>query len=368
MNYYKKIAAYFEGKMSVVERQVFEQELEENVILQKEMEAYELAQNLFNFSATNLSEREIISTSATESAEEIIQFTAKHLSEAKILAIGSSKKSTIIERKLHPSFYNRSAWLVAASMLIILSVIGNRFYNNQDSLKTIGNSQPAIVETPSIEVLQPENKQVIPATNNIQESPLKVIAQKKPKSSKPKYESARVKITKKNKKESFSEPIKDLSFQNTPTKTTSNNLIALYTTAQKIISATQIASGQSVVYKAEKTIILKTGFHAKAGAEFTAAPIKNEAIPSDLTLDGTYDGNVTNYNASNTIILKPGFHAKAGMDFTASTNTPNALQEVSSNTIISDKESVIIKANNTVILRPGFHAKAGASFVAEVGK
>jgi len=369
MTYFEKIEAYLSGEMAEVEQSIFEQALEENTRLQKEYEAYRTAQSLFNFSGKTLSEKEILSTNATETAENLINFTAQHLSEQEILetpkAVANKPQAVISTLNTRR---NRLEWLVAASMLFVLSMIGARFYSQSN--RTTNSPTNIVAEKPSA----PKVEKAIETTKNnptpVIIAPIATIVKEtsipKPAS---KYEPAKVRITPKVKPVVAQKNIvavAKIAAKETPS-VSPKPIAALLTTAEKIVTGKVIKQGEAVVYKAEESITLKPGFHAKAGADFIATSGANKEIITDLMKAEVIDQQQTVvYSASNTITLKPGFHAKAGSAFVAQTS--NSAKSVSTNTVISDNESVIVKADNGITLKAGFHAKAGANFVAKVKK
>ncbi len=363
MNYFTKIAAYFSNELNDLERLVFEQELAENETLQAEVAAYEMAESLFGFTAETLPETEIVDTAATVTANELIAFTANNLSEAQILAPPVEAAQPTIVRQMKPR-RNRMAWLAAASMLFIVSMIGLRFQKNQASWETLGHEGPVAVTAPEKNVVELIEKEVIPVieeekVNKVAAAP--IVVKKKTK----KYEPAKVKIVKKQRTNT-----RNLAANTTEisAKKSIENPLAYNTVGTKISSVKVIDRGQEVVYKADSGVILKEGFHAKAGSSFVATTLSDNKTSSNFTSAEKITGtNKVVYQANETITLKPGFHAKAGTDFLAKTASANT-QEISTNTVVSDKESVVVKASNSVILKPGFHAKAGAVFTAKVAK
>ena len=372
MTYFEKIEAYLSGEMTEMEQSIFEQTLEENTRLQKEYEAYRTAQSLFNFSGKALSEKEILSTSATETAENLINFTAQHLSEQEILETSKAviNKPQAVVKTLNPR-RNRLEWLVAASMLFVLSMIGARFYSQPNM--TTNSPTNIVAEQPlapkvekAIETNNPTPAVIAPIATPIAK---KVVKETPIPKSASKYEPAKVRITPKVKPLVAQENIvavDKIAAIETPS-VSPNPIAALLTTAEKIVTGKVINQGEVVVYKAEQSITLKPGFHAKAGADFVATSGANKEIITDLMKAEVIDQQQpVVYNASNTITLKPGFHAKAGSDFVAKTNTTTNF--VSTNTTISDKETVVVKADNGITLKAGFHARAGANFVAKVKK
>lgn len=362
MNYFTKIAAYFDQELSELERLVFEQELAENAALQAEVDAYEMAQSLFGVTAETLTEEEIVNTDAATMADEIITFVADNLSEKQILAEPVLAAQPTIIRKLEPR-KNRTAWLAAASLLFIISMIGLRFQNEQVSNQ---NGTVAVTNPPK-EVTTPIAKEIIPVIKEekIDQLVSTPTQEKSVKQLTKAYEPASIKVVKKQKINATS-----LAANNTKVlpETSQSNPLALNTTATAITSEKVIDHGQEVVYKAADEIVLKEGFHVKSGSTFFATATSDEKVATDLKSAATITGtDKVVYQANETITLAPGFHAKAGIDFVAKTASGSS-KEVSSNTIVSDKESVLLKANNSVTLKPGFHAKAGSDFTAKVGK
>lgn len=364
MTYFEKIEAYLSGAMNEMEQSIFEQALEEDTFLQKEYEAYKAAQSLFNFTAETLSEQEITSCTAAETVENLINFTAQNLSEQEIL--GSTETvitqpqaivTTLRTRK------NRTEWLVAASMLFILSLIGARFYNNS-SAEMLHNPSEVVVEKaiePKIET-PVEQEKIIPAPVTVITEPEAKLVEK---TSKPKYEPAKIRITPKVIPTTAQQPIavveKTITTKITPTP--SNPIALLTTTAEKIVSGKVFQKGESVVYEAENSVTLKPGFHAKAGTDFVATTNAQKETVTDLIKSEVIDNQQSaTYNATNSITLKSGFHAKTGSSFVATTTPPS----VSTNSVIFDKEVVEVKADKSITLKAGFQVKAGAEFSAKV--
>lgn len=366
MNYFTKISAYFDKELSDLECLVFEQELAENATLQAEVAAYEMAQSLFGFAAEALPTEEIIGTEAAETADELITFVASNLSEEQILGAATQVDQPTVIRQLKPR-RNRMAWLAAASMLFIISMMGLRFQSNQASWETLGQDGPVAVTAPAEKIIAPIVKEITPIVkeekvNQLVSTPT---TEKDVKSKVRIYEPAIVKVVKKQQTNSL-----DLAANSTrnSSKKEQSNLLALNTTATKITTGKVIDRGQAVVYKAGNSVVLKEGFHAKAGSSFLAKTSSDNKTSVDYSSAATITGSKkVVYQANKTITLKPGFHATAGTNFVAKTAFANN-KEVATNTIISDKESVLVKASNSITLKAGFHAKAGANFTAKVAK
>jgi len=362
MNYFSKIEAYFSGELSAVERGLFEEELAMNAALQKGVEAYELAQDLFDFTAEHLSEETIIASEANETAAVLIDFVANNLSENQILETTSIIEKQAITRTLLTRRHRR-AWLVAASMLLILSLMGTRFYLTQE--KQEGNIQVAIAKkaTEGSATIEPD----FPIEKTIRPTPEKeaIVAKEKIKTTKIKP---------------VNEPIKDKEIitipQNIVLNTEKEEKITLpkrpiikiveplvtNITAQEISTGKVIDRAESAIYSGTNAVILKAGFHAKAGANFTATAtdILNHSVSTVIE-----HGQPVVYSARETITLEAGFYAKPGADFTA--KTKEAVNDISIGAIISPEERVVFKAGNTITFKPGFHAKLGATLVATVG-
>jgi len=377
MNYFDKIEAYTTGALSELDHLVFETALTQNRALQQELEAYQLAQSLFgfagealseetiitadsatlaedlinftanslseaqilsintttetestdlaedliNFTANSLSEAQIVgintttSTESTDLADSLINFTANNLSEAQILAVNPISAKAPIIRRLQPK-RNRTAWLVAASMLFILSLIGSQFYTSQN----VGQGSSIVAEIPAS--IEKSPIKGIAINNSVEEALVVNIPEKR---IKPNYPPAKIKTTKKitpiisRNHLVVADEVEDIELE--LAKTTLENPIAMNTIAEEITSAAVIPLGQTIEYQAKESIILTEGFSVKPGTNFTAA-----------------------------------------------TTQSTTLKEVNSNSVISDKESVKLKANTAITLKPGFHAKAGASFKAEIGR
>ncbi|MFK7982176.1 MAG: 3-coathanger stack domain-containing protein [Saprospiraceae bacterium] len=370
MNYFDKIEGYTTGTLSEMERSIFEMELPQNTALQQELEAHQLAESLFdfaganlseepinnsdavslfdelinftasnlseeqilapttttaaesadlvdsliNFTASNLSEAQILASDSTELADELINFTASNLSEKQILGATPIGAKTSIIRRLQVKS-NRTAWLAAASMLFILSMIGSQFYTDS----SLGQSSGMVAEMPAVIEKSPV-KAII--TNPFLEE---VVAIKIPKKEiKKNYPPAKIRVIKKITPSIANEQLAVVEMDNAElntAKTILENPIAMNTVAKEISTSAIISKGQN-----------------------------------------------TSYQATTSITLTSGFSAPPGTSFTAMTTQKTAPQEVNSNNVISEKESVLIKANTAITLKPGFHAKAGASFKAEIGK
>lgn len=340
MNYFDKIEAYTTGTLSEVEYLIFEAELVENSALQQELEGFQLAQSLFDFAgeqlseeeittadsvslaealfdftANNLSEEQILAINTTTTADSVnlanslIEFTANNLSEEQILTTASITAKTPIIRTLQPRT-NRTAWLAAASMLFILSLIGPQFYSSQNlkSSSTMVAEAPAVIEKTPIKAI---------VTNYNLEEVLVINIPKK--ETKKNYAPAKISVTKKR---------------------------------IPIIAGHEMAN-----------------FDLAASKATIENPLAMNEIPQNITTGFAIpEGTETTYRATNSITLTEGFSAKPGANFTAETAQVAALEEVNSNTVISEEESVSLKANKAITLKAGFHAKAGASFKAAVGK
>lgn len=357
MNYFSKIEAYFLGELQEEEHRLFEEELATNMLLQKEVEAYELAQDLFGFTATHLSEETIIATDAKETVEALINFTANHLSEEQILATTPVVEQAAITRTLQPR-KNRSAWLVAASMLLILSLIGTQFYLTQGRQE--GNIEGVIANTsikaPTSEVVAPVEKITVP-------TPEKELIVSKEATKKPaKTNSVKVLTTDKKvvpmpqniavvnieKEEKIAVSKKPITKVVAPLET---NI-----TAQEITTGKIIDSGASVVYNSTNAVTLKAGFYAKVGATFTATTTDLVNHSANSVIDS--EESVV-YSASETITLKADFTAKTKEAFN---------KDISIEAVIAPEETIVFKASNTITFKPGFHVKPGATLIASVGE
>ncbi len=350
MNYFDKIEAYTTGTLSEMECLVFETALTQNSALQQELAAFQLAQDLFGFlgdelseteietsdsvsladaligfTAINLSEAQILASdtiATTESvklADSLIDFTATNLSEAQILATQPIVEQTPIIRRLQPRT-NRTAWLAAASMLFILSLIGSPFYTSQNT----GQNSTNIAEVTPIE--KAPIKAIIPISNIDKEEiiaatiPEKTIQEKS-------YPPAKVRIIKKELPITIISPISTIQ---------------------------EVAMNDTEVLMKKKVV---------------ESPLATNTVAQEITTSAIIPkGQAIAYRATNSITLKSGFSAHSGTSFIAETTQKAAPQEVNSNTVISKKESVLLKANTSITLKPGFHAKVGATFKAEIGK
>lgn len=364
MNYFEKIEAYVDQQLSPVERQLFEAALAENTLLQEELEAYELAESLFNFSAEHISEADLLEAVALDSTEALIDFTASHLSEAEILAapkfFAAPIESSVVEktatiRFLSPTF--RKA-LAAASVLLIVGLFGIQF--TKESTKNIAGENNAVAtiveeEKPTISIPSVESTvaEKIEKEDIINETVIKEKVLKKVK----KYEPAKVKIR---------QPKTTLA-ASTLTSNTPNKLLAVNTSATTIVTSATIAKGQTVTYQAEEIITLEPGFHAEAGASFIAMSTK-KSVEKDIIVSEVMGAEKSKtIIASNSITFDSGFYVKAGTDFTAISSKSNT-KDIITNVNISAKESMVFNAENSVTLTAGFHAKAGADFTAMVEK
>jgi len=363
MNYFSKIEAYFLGELQEEEHRLFEEELATSTLLQQEVEAYELAQDLFGFAAEHLSEETIIATDTKETVEALISFTANNLSEDQILAPTPVVGQAAITRTLQPR-RNRRAWLVAASMLLILSMIGSQFYTSQLQKGTI--ETPVAINTPLKKVITEPTNLVVPTKINpakeviVEEAqPNKVLSKNRPakaqnRTTKP--QELMVNLVKKEKKTLVKRPVmptvEPLVF----------NLTAQEITTQKVIN-----SGESVIYSGAEAVTLKAGFHAQAGADFTAT--SGAIVSTTLSVNEVVEGKQpVILKAAKAITMKPGFHVNSETAFVAKATTKKESENIAINTVISPNEEVVFKAGNTIILKPGFHAKAGAAFVATIGQ
>jgi hypothetical protein len=296
--------------------------MEENPLLKKEVEAYQMAQSLLGFSTNHLSEEEILEDTAEKTAVDIIQFAALNLSEEKIIEKTTATPRKEAKVRLMP-FSNQKSWLVAASAAFILSLFGLNYWNASHMEPS---EQMAKVEIPKVEEIQLETPVVATeiAAPELKEEetvlPKKEVAlqeQPAPKKKRRVYPKAKkrdiIKVVK---------PIEKIAQKQLPIATPSP-LLAMKTSATEIASGSTINNGEKVTYTAENVITLKPGFFVEAGSEFTASSKKLTQTKSN--------------------------------DFTT-------------NSVISKSESVIYKANNSITLAPGFHAKVGSGFIATVVK
>ena len=305
MNYFEKIEAYKNGSLSEVERLVFEETLAEDAALQEEIAGYELGQTLFDFAGTNLLEEEITTPRATHTADLLINFTANNLSETQILETDSTPVNTAIVRPLNRRS-NRTTWLVAASMLLILSLIGSQFYMRQQP-----NMDKLVAEQQQKEptIIKPSNPIVLPENNVPQQE---IVIKETPTL---KVEKKGVEFKKKR------TTIRNLALNN-PKKTVRSlpnrpkmpilEPLVVNITAQEITTGKVIDKGASVVYNGEHSVTLKAGFHAKAGANFVATTASNANFSANEVIESQQP---VVYKASKTITLKPGFHAKKRSKF-----------------------------------------------------
>ena len=368
MTYYEKIEAYTTGKMNPVEQMVFEDELTENTVLQKEYEAYQTAQQLFNNGAKLLTTQDILSDSAHETAEKLIQYSANQLSEAEITEMPvseTSAKGRTISVRL-----SRSAWLAAASFLLLITVVGIRSNQNQTSWKGLGQDQPSVVAIPESQTIDPTStiyelpetfqaEQVVAVSKKqLSPTPQKRVATKtiRPK----KYEPAKVTI-----QPNPAITTAAIAAHNAAPATEAKPLaVNLY--GETIRTRKTIGKGETVTYKAQQGITLRPGFHARAGANFVATTLPTNR-QDELATESIYEGQQSvALEAGKTIIFRPGFHAKSGTDFTARTNPELSESEVAVNSIISQEEAVVTRAKKVITLKAGFHARAGADFTATV--
>lgn len=358
MNYFSKIEAYFSGDLSAAERELFEEELAINTVLQKEVEAYELAQDLFGFTAEHLSEETIISREANEMAAALIDFVANNLSENQILETTPITEEHAITRTL-PTRRNRSAWLVAASMVLILSLMGTQYYLNQ--AKQGGQIDTAIAKKSTgasdVELTSPTEKLIIPIPEKET-----IVSKKEPKTrtiAKPaKALEDKANITA---PQNIALNTKKITLPKREVIKVVESLVSNIT-AQEITTGKVIDKGESVIYSGTNAVTLKAGFHAKAGASFTATATDLVNHSANTVIDSEQP---VIFSARETITLKAGFHAKAGADFTAKTKA--ATNDLSVEAVISPEEVIVFKASNTITFKPGFHAKPGATLVASVG-
>jgi len=351
MTYFNKIEQYFAKEMSEVDCLLFEQELAENAVLQNEVAAYEMAQNLFGWTAEALTETEITASAEEQVADELIGFVAANLSEAEIMG-NTSKKSAVV-RSL-PKRSRRTAWLAAASVALVLSFIG---WNWQ------GNTSPATTPTlahndqsPEIDQsLQPETKET-PTVNQLatieKEKPFinKATIEDNPR----KYEPASVKIVRK--------PVNNL------TKNDLTNPLAINETTTGIQTERIIKGGQKVVYRAENGILLKSGFQVRTGSSFTASTVMDQTVAANVIADQKIEGaQKVTYQAKETVTLTEGFHVAAGTEFVAKTTPKPNDGIVTTNTVVSEQEEMLLQAESSITLEAGFHVRAGGNFSATIG-
>ncbi|MEM6318270.1 MAG: 3-coathanger stack domain-containing protein [Bacteroidota bacterium] len=359
MTYFEKIEAYATGKMEATEQAFFEQELVENDVLKVEWEAYQLVNELVDFTAKETTEADIRQTAAEATADSLLHFSATRLSEAQIIEKQTSQKAIIRPLKSR----SRAAWLAAASVLFLVGMVGLRSFLAMDNSVTSSSKKIATVSetaTP-IRTVEPVQNPVSESTSETEKTLAEVTTEQQeeitlPAIQKQKYEPAKVKTKPNNRLVAAKEG-----------KKVSDEIIAkplaMTIAAEQITTERVIKENETVIYKAQNTITLKSGFHAKAGASFTATHDKPTTPKSS---NAVIQANETvAYEHEEGIVLKPGFHAKAGATFVA--KAPSN-ETVNSDITINERESITVSAQKTVTLRPGFHAKAGSSFTAKVGK
>ena len=260
MSYQDKIQQYNRDQMTELERFVFEQELEENPQLKKSLVASTLVEDLLTVTSSSLTEQQILDN------------------------------STIINNK--PT--NKNKWYLALGGLLLFGIASLSFFDwNQN---TTSNSNIKVEEVPVPEATKPAVtiplKENTPIENAVKEtnSPKKAI--KAPEKAKPKQEVAGKK-----------EPIPYAA--TTPTSKT-----------PKLFEQTEKQENIGVV-------TLEPGFSVAKNQSFEAA-IKEGQPMASLNSEKAIEsveivnkGQSVTYAAGNSIVLKPGFHVKAGATFTA---------------------------------------------------
>ncbi|MEM1122230.1 MAG: 3-coathanger stack domain-containing protein, partial [Bacteroidota bacterium] len=281
MIYFDKIEAYATGQMETTERTFFEQELVENDALKKEWEAYQLVHELIDYSANSSTEATIHQTAAESTTASILQFSAAHLSEAAILQTEQKAAPEAVIRPIKRRSY--TAWLVAASVLFLVGMVGLR------SFFALGDDPQVtekIVATDSTPEVKPSESTIPTVLEQSIDKPKEAIiattiSDKKertvPTPQKRTYEPAKVR-TKPNVEVTATTAQKD-----EVAKVVSSPL-AMTISAQEITAERVIHKNETIVYKAKNTITLKSGFHAKAGASFTATHDKPATPKSSTTV------------------------------------------------------------------------------------
>ncbi|MEM1119137.1 MAG: 3-coathanger stack domain-containing protein [Bacteroidota bacterium] len=352
MTYFTKIAQYFAGELNEVERLVFEQELAYNPVLQKEVAAYELAQDLFGKTAASLSEVEITTSAPRETADELIDFVASNLSEEEIVGKPVARKSAVV-RSL-PRRSRRTTWLAAASAALILGFIG---WNWQE--KIIPPVTPNIVssEQKNNANNQANPKIAVPSTNSQvvavdKMSPIPKPAINEDNSSK--YEPAKKRITPKSiNKAATIDPSALLAINEI---TTTGNFSKK--TNQEIEKRTK--ENNSLFTKTS----VKDSPNIPIASQASLRPASNTLVV-DQKIEGAQK---VIFQADESITLTAGFQVGAGTEFTAKATEEIDQGKVSVNTVVQAQEQMQLQAEKTIVLKAGFHVKAGGSFSATIGQ
>ena len=224
MKYFTQIEVYLKRQLTSAEQQAFEDELQENEVLRQELEAFQLTQELFDF-------------------------TTKHLTEAQITSVEQPDVPAQNSYK-----YSRTQQFVTS--VILLSLFG--FFANYFLLKKETESpiDRVNIEIPNDKLKQPAQQAILPLDSKAT-----------PKKTHPIFieveEALNIEKSKPIKKTpNTSRPIADASLSK---KTT-----IVKTAKGDMVSADKIANGTNVVYKAKNSITLNPGFYAESGASFTA--------------------------------------------------------------------------------------------------
>lgn len=307
MNYFDKIEAYFADELSDFEKLLFEQEVEENAGLQAEVEAYKLAADLFDFTSNHLSTKSILSSASEKTADQLLSFVANNLSEEEIIGLNKNPKPNLtIER--HFSLLQQLS--IAATLLLLIGM--TTWYFGIDNY----SKQPKVT-APLVQINEPHSVETLASTPIAKTEKADITISKdniKPRAN------GKDKLTKKVAKTLPTTPKtlaeKDMS---TPKEIIVNNLPPEPIAATHIVVDRTISTGEEVTYQANNTITLKPGFHAKAGASFTAnSTSKDAALVSDIAIASTISNKESVvFKAGQSITLKPGFHVEAGADFVA---------------------------------------------------
>lgn len=270
MSYLSKIEAYSDGTMSDIEQMLFEAELLDNPSLNKEWEAYQLTQELLNFTALNLPEEVPANPVVEEPAGGLLSPKLWMLAASSFVAIGIYFMTT-----LSIATDSKEEVVVDSSELQVKEAMQqNKIQEEQQSSIFIEYQETEISVEPFKKVVPTIQKveKTIPTT----ESALPSLKVKKP-------------IAKK--KETVA-PIAAASNYNTITtpvrstvsatalkaevivadtkRTNTSIAIASNLNKQKITSKKLINSKDVVALKAGNSITFEPGFSAEAGSVVTA--------------------------------------------------------------------------------------------------
>lgn len=282
MKYFAQIEAFFNRTMSVSERQAFEHELADNAALTQEQDAYQTAMDLFDFTARNLSDDQIMDAGQKQ----------------------EGAKGDL--RKLISQHSTALIFLTLVIALVLFIFLGRTLQTQEESRPLPPEKeQPVKRDVPVADAAPRESVDPDPAPIYAQLEPAASIPENPVAKSPSELQKTETpSITKAGSSIAMTE-------QEPEVKPVTNG--SLSTRESKLTAINSINSGEQVVFQAEEQINLKPGFHAKAGSFFKA-----ESGTDKLTFNTSIaNGENVVFQAGQQITLSPGFHAEAGSSFKA---------------------------------------------------